>query len=142
MNWTLALLLCFVLWTTYAIPGNLAEKVHGVSVNMLFETLAFVVVAFFLSGKILADISKVTLTSGIQASLMGIGSAVGFYFFLTALSLAPGTKGLALVILVAGMTFPAQSALFGLFSGGGLAVHQWLAIAGMGACIGLYNWKF
>ncbi|MEK7118162.1 MAG: hypothetical protein AAB869_00980 [Patescibacteria group bacterium] len=141
MNWIYAVTLCFVLWATYAIPGNLAEKVHGVSINMLFETIAFVGVTFFLGGKILADISKVTLTSGIQASLMGIGSAVGFYFFLMALSLAPNAKTLALVILVAGMTFPAQGALFGFFGGEALSTRQWLAIAGMGACIFLYSWK-
>lgn len=142
MNWIYALVLCFILWATYAIPGNLAAKVHGVSVNMLFETLAFVGVTFFLSGKIMVDISKVTLTSGVQATLMGIGSAVGFYFFLTALSLAPNVKTLALVILVAGMTFPAQGALFGLLGKETLEIHQWLAIIGMGACIALYNWKF
>lgn len=143
MNWIVALFLCFVLWSTYAIPGNMAEKVHGVSVNMLFGTLAFVGVALLLSGKIMTDLPKVTLLSGAQASLMGLGSAVGFYFFLTALSLSPSTKILSLVILVAGISFPAQSALAGYFvDGTKLALHQWLAIGGMGACIALFNWKF
>lgn len=142
MNWILALSLCFLLWSTYAIPGNLSEKVHGVSVNMLFETLAFIGVTLLLSGRIVTDISKVTLASGIQGSLMGVGSAVGFYFFLMALSLAPGMRSIVLVVLVAGMTFPVQSALFGLYSGEMLAVRQWVAIAGMGVCVALFNWKF
>lgn len=142
MNWIIALLLCSVLWSTYMLPGNLAEKVHGVSVNFLFETLAFVGVTFFLGGKISTDISKVTLTSGMQSSLMGIGSAVGFYFFLVAISLAPGIKSIALVLLVAGMTFPISSALFGFFGGEALAIHQWLAILGMGGCVILFNLKF
>ena len=141
MTYTIALLACYILWSAYAIPGNLAEKVHGVQMNMLFETLAFIGVTFFLRSKIMEALPRVTVTSAIEASLMGIGSAVGFYFFLTALSLAPGTKGIALVILVAGLTFPTQGALFA-FLGESLAIHQWLAIAGMGGCIVLYNWKF
>lgn len=140
MSYITALVLCFVLWSVYAIPGNMAEKVHGVQVNMMFETLAFIGVTMLLSGKIVEAWPKVTMISTVQGSLMGIGSAVGFYFFLMALSLAPGTKGIALVILVAGMTFPVQGALFALL-GEPLAMRQWLAILGMGGCIVLYNWK-
>ncbi len=142
MNWITALIICFVLWSTYAIPGNSAEKVHGVSVNFLFETLAFIGVTIILSSKILEGLPNVTMKSGMQASMMGIGSAVGFYFFILALSLAPDAKIIALVVLVAGITFPIQGALFGFFGGDALATHQWLAILGMGACIALYNWKF
>jgi len=141
MNWIVALSICFVLWSTYLLPGSLAEKVHGVHVNFLFETLAFAAVTFFLGRGILSDLSKITLISGIQASLMGIGSAVGFYFFLSAISLAPGTKSVALIILVSGISFPMQSALFSIF-GEALAINQWLAILGMIACIICYNWKF
>lgn len=142
MNWWIALGICFILWSTYAIPGNLAEKTHGVSVNMFFETLAFIGVTILLQEQILESWPKITTNSALLGLLMGIGSAVGFYFFLTAISLAPGTKGIALVILVAGVTFPLQGALFGLFGGEVLALHQWLAICGMGGCIALYNWKF
>ena len=141
MTWITALALCFVLWSTYMIPGNFAEKIHGVSVNMFFETAAFVAVTVFLGGRIAENFPQVTLKSAVLGSLMGIGSAVGFYFFLVAISLAPGTRGIALVLLVAGVTFPLQGALFSLL-GEALAVHQWLAIVGMGACIALYNWKF
>ena len=141
MTYTIALLACFILWSAYAIPGNLAEKVHGTPVNMLFETIAFIGVTFLLKGKIIEALPKVTMISALEASLMGIGSAVGFYFFLTALSLASGTKGIVLVILIAGLTFPTQSALFSLL-GESLAVHQWLAILGMSGCIVLFNWKF
>ncbi len=108
---------------------------------MLFETVAFIAVTFLLKGKILEALPRITVTSAVEASLMGIGSAVGFYFFLTAISLSPGTKGIALVLLVAGLSFPAQGALFALL-GESLALHQWLAILGMGGCIALYNWKF
>lgn len=144
MNWILAMILCFVLWSTYAVPGNFAEKTHGVSVNMLFETLAFIGVAILLSGKILEGLPKVTPTSALLASLMGLGSAVGFYFFLTALSLAPNTKGIVLVVLMAGVTFPVQSALFSLFGKAedALSLRQWLAIAGMGVSIIAYNWNW
>lgn len=140
MSFLLALGLCFILWSVYAIPGNMAEKVHGVQVNMLFETLAFIGVTLLLSEKILESLPKVTALSALQGSLMGIGSAVGFYFFLTALSLAPSSKELALVILVAGISFPVQGALFAVL-GQPLALHQWAAIAGMAGCIVLYNWK-
>lgn len=144
MNWILAMVLCFILWSTYAVPGNFAEKTHGVSVNMLFETLAFIGVVILLSGKILEGLPKVTPTSALLASLMGLGSAVGFYFFLTALSLAPGPKGLALVVLVAGVSFPVQSAIFSFFGKAedALSVRQWLAIAGMGVSIIAYNWNW
>lgn len=141
MTWTIALVICFALWSTYTIPGNFAEKVHGVSVNMLFETLAFAGVTILLSGRITESLPKVTLNSALLGSLMGIGSAVGFYFFLTAISLAPDTKIVALVILVAGVTFPVGAALFSFF-GEALALHQWLAIGGMGVSIAVYNWKF
>ena len=141
MSYGLALLLCFILWSVYAIPGNMAEKVHGVQVNMLFETLAFIGVTALLSGKIVEALPKVTAVSAFQGSLMGIGSAVGFYFFLTALSFAAGTKEIALLLLVAGLTFPAQGALFAVL-GESLAIHQWLAMLGMGGCIARYNWKF
>lgn len=140
MNWIFAMVMCFILWSTYAIPGNFAEKVHGVSVNMLFETIAFVGVTFLLSGKILEGLPKVTAGSATLGILMGIGSAVGFYFFLTALSLAPGTKGIVLVVLVAGITFPIQSALFS-FLGEALTLRQWLAIVGMGISLVAFNWK-
>ena len=143
MNWILAMLICFVLWRTYAIPGNFAEKVHGVPVNILFETVAFIGVTILLSGKIIEGFPKITANSAVLGSLMGLGSAVGFYFFLMALSLAPGTKGIVLVVLVAGITFPVQSALFSFFGevGEALNMRQWLAIVGMGASIVLYNWK-
>ncbi len=141
MSWILAVALCFILWSTYAIPGNLAEKTHGVSVNMLFETLAFIGVTLLLGSKIIEGLPKVTLSSAALASMMGAGSALGFYFFLTALSLAPGTKGIVLVVLIAGVTFPVQSALFSFF-GEALSTQQWVAIIGMGASLVLYNWKF
>lgn len=143
MNWIVALTLSFVLWVAYAIPGTYAEKTHGVSVNILFETLAFMGITILLSGKILESLPKVTVISSVQASCMGIGSALGFYFFLQALSNAPGARGFALVLLVAGITFPAQGALFSLIPGAeSLAAHQWYAILGMVACIFIYNWKF
>lgn len=144
MSWIVAMMLCFILWSAYAIPGNVAEKVHGTPVNMLFETLAFVMVAILLSGKIIEGMPRVTLNSAMLASLMGIGSAVGFYLFLTALSLAPGTKGIVLVVLMAGITFPVQGALFS-FSGKAedtLSLRQWLAIAGMGVSLIVYNWNW
>lgn len=138
MNWILAMSLCFILWSVYAIPGNFAEKTHGVSVNMLFETLAFIGVTALLSSKIIEGLPKVTINSAILGSLMGIASALGFYFFITALSMAP-SKGIILVVLVAGVTFPMQSALFSFF-GDPLSTRQWIAIAGMGLCLVLYNW--
>lgn len=140
MNYYMALTLCFILWSVYAIPGNMAEKVHGVQVNMLFETLAFIGVTIFLAGKIIPALPKVTMMSAFQGSLMGIGSAVGFYFFIMALSLAPGAKGIAFILLVAGLTFPAQGAIFALM-GESLRSEQWLAIVGMIGCILLYKWK-
>jgi drug/metabolite transporter (DMT)-like permease len=75
---------------------------------------------------------------------MGIGSAVGFYFFLVALSLAPNVKVIALIILIAGISFPMQGALFSLFGVDDekLQPHQWLAILGMAGCIFIYNFKF
>ena len=143
MTYTIAMVLCFVLWSIYAIPGNMAEKIHGVHVNMLFEALAFISVAALLSGKILEALPKVTAASAFQGALMGAGSAVGFYFFLVALSLATGSKEIALLLLVTGLSFPIQGALFALTGmGESLAVHQWLAIMGMAGCIALYNWKF
>lgn len=141
-SWVAPLALCFVLWSVYAIPGNFAEKVHGVSVNMLFETIAFIGVSLLLSGKIAEGLPKVTSYSAGLGLLMGAGSAVGFYFFLQALSLAPGAKAFALIFLVAGVTFPVQGALFSFFGGDALELRQWLAIAGMVVCIVIYNWKF
>lgn len=140
MTYSIALLICFALWTVYAIPGNMAEKVHGVPVNMVFETLAFIGVTLLLTPKIMGALPKVTLVSATQASLMGIGSAVGFYFFITAIGLAPGAKGIAFVFLVAGLTFPAQGAIFAMM-GESLRSEQWVAIAGMVGCILLYKWK-
>lgn len=140
--WLASLAVCFVLWSAYAIPGNMAGKTHGASVNFLFETLAFIAISAMMSEKIMADLPKVTWTSAAQASLMGLGSALGFYFFLHALNLAPGTAGIALVLLVAAVTLPLQGALFSLFGGDALSWQQWLALAGMISCIVLYNWKF
>jgi drug/metabolite transporter (DMT)-like permease len=142
--WLAPLAACFVLWSTYTIPGKFAQKVHGVPVNFMFEALAFAGVVLLLSGKIVADLPKVTWTSGFYGSLMGLGSAVGFYFFLQALNLAPGTSSVALILLVAGITFPVQGALFSLkiFGGEPLSTQQWIALLGMGGCIALYNLKF
>lgn len=135
-------MICFVLWSVYAIPGNMAEKVHGVSVNMMFETIAFIVVTLMLGGKILENLPRVTTNSAVLGLLMGAGSALGFYFFISALSNAPGARGLVLVVLVAGVTFPMQGLLFSFFGGGeALNLRQWLAMAGMGASLVVYNWK-
>jgi drug/metabolite transporter (DMT)-like permease len=142
MNWILAMVICFVLWSIYAIPGNMAEKVHGVSVNMAFETLAFILVTLMFGGKIVENLPKVTASSATFGLMMGVGSALGFYFFLLALSNAPGARGLALVVLVAGVSFPVQSLLFSFFGDGeALNLRQWLAIAGMGTSLVIYNWK-
>lgn len=120
----------------------MAEKVHGVSVNMAFETLAFILVTLMFGGKIVENLPKVTAGSATLGLMMGVGSALGFYFFLLALSNAPGARGLALVVLVAGVSFPVQSLLFSFFGDGeALNLRQWLAIAGMGASLVAYNWK-
>ena len=58
MTWITALVLCFVLWSTYMVPGNFAEKIHGVSVNMFFETAAFVAVTIFLGGRIAENLDR------------------------------------------------------------------------------------
>jgi|GEM_PF-5424186 hypothetical protein len=140
MTYAVALLSCFVLWSVYALPGNAAEKIHGVGVNMAFETMAFILVTMLLGSKILAALPQVTLKSAALGTAMGLGSALGFYFFLTALSLAPGTRGMVLVLLVAGLSFPMQGILFALM-GEPLATRQWLAVAGMTASIVVYNWR-
>ncbi len=148
MNWIVSLTICFVLWSTYVLPGNVAEKTHGVSINFFFETMAFVLVTVLLWSKVIEDAPKVTFQSGTLGMFMGLGSAIGFYFFLSALSLAPNTKAVMLVILVAGVTFPLQSALAGMIFGvegikglGSIRPLQWVALGGMISSIILFNWK-
>lgn len=137
MDWKDASLTTLLLWGMYGIFASKAGEVHGAKVSLVFEAAAFVILAVVVAGGSLGEFAKVTRWSFLFASLMGLFSAVGFYFLLYALRLAP--ENLSAIILITGL-YSVITVVINHFLGSHLAPHQW-AGAGFGIlAVVLVNW--
>jgi drug/metabolite transporter (DMT)-like permease len=141
MNWKIASLIALAMWSVYGFFGERAGKIHGEKVNLLFETLAFIILALIASASGLGDIKKVTLDSAIKASIMGFLSAGGFWFVLYAMRVVPQTDT-TLVLLISGM-FPVGAAVISQFIPGidPLSIRQWIGFAVASGGLILVVWK-
>ncbi len=127
MNWKVACLIAFAMWSVYGFFGERAAKVHGEKVNMIFETLAFIALSLMVAMGRIKDFGKVTATSALQASAMGLLSAGGFYFVLYAMRVAH-QQDTALILLISGM-FPVGAAVISNFIISPLSITQWAGVA-------------
>ncbi|MBU4142732.1 EamA family transporter [Patescibacteria group bacterium] len=127
MNWKIACLIAFATWSIYGFFGERAGKIHGEKINLIFETLAFILLAVVAASDAVGDFHKVTGRSAFNASMMGLLSAVGFWFMLYALKVVPQEQtGVAL--LISGM-FPVGAMLVSHFVSAPLVGWQWAGIA-------------
>lgn len=127
MGWKFACFIAFAMWSVYGFFGERAGKIHGEKVNLIFETVAFVLLALIAAGDAIGDFHKVTGKSAINASMMGLLSAVGFWFMLYALKVVPQEQtGIAL--LISGM-FPVGAILISNFVAAPLVMWQWVGVA-------------
>lgn len=138
MDWKVASVIVLVLWGTYGIFGSKATEVHGEKVTVVFETVAFILLALVAAGSAMGDFQKVTTRSFINASVMGLMSAGGFYFFLYAMRLSP--QNLGVITMTTGL-YPVITVLVMHFLGQHLAPQQWLGVALATAGLALVNWK-
>lgn len=139
MNWKIACFVALVMWSAYGFFGERAGKIHGEKVNMIFETLAFILLALIAAVSGLGDIKKVTTDSAIHASVMGLLSAGGFWFVLYAFKVVPQQETF-LVLLISGM-FPILAAVISNFIIAPLSIQQWLGVAMAGGGLILVSWK-
>jgi drug/metabolite transporter (DMT)-like permease len=141
MSWKIACFVALVMWSAYGFFGERSAKIHGDKVNMIFETLAFIALALIAAVSGIGDFKKITINSAINASVMGLLSAGGFWFVIYALKIAPQTDT-ALVLLISGM-FPVGAAVISHFIPGigPLSVQQWIGVAMAGGGMILVNWK-
>lgn len=131
MNWKIACWIAFAMWSVYGFFGERAAKVHGEKVNMIFETLAFILLAIAAAVSGMDDFRKTTFSSALNASIMGLLSAGGFYFVLYALRVVP-QQDTALVILISGL-FPIGTAIASNFIVAPLSIVQWIGVFLAGA---------
>lgn len=127
------------MWSAYGFFGERSAKIHGDKMNMIFETLAFILLALFAAASGLGDFRKVTAHSAMNASVMGLLSAGGFWFVLYALKIVP-QNDTALVLLISGM-FPVGAAIISNFMFEALSIQQWVGVVMAGAGLILVNWK-
>jgi drug/metabolite transporter (DMT)-like permease len=139
MNWKVACSIALVAWSVYGFFGERAAKVHGDKINMIFETLAFILLALIAAIGGINDFQKVTTNSAINASVMGLLSAGGFWFVLYALKIAP-QQDIALVLLISGM-FPIGAAVISHFIASPLSLLQWAGVALAGVGMVMVNLK-
>ena len=126
------------MWGVYSIPGNKATEVHGEKVTLIFETVAFILLCGLVSLRATGDLAKITMSSAVNASVMGILSAGGFYFMLMAMNASP--KNLTTIVLIAG-SYPAVTAIASHFLGQPLSLSQWVGVATVMTGLVLVNWK-
>ncbi len=127
MSWKIACLVAFAMWSVYGFFGERAGKIHGEKVNLIFETVAFILLALVATTSATGDFSKITGKSAFNASMMGLLSAVGFWFMLYALKVVPQQQtGVAL--LISGM-FPVGAMLVSNFVAAPLVTWQWVGVA-------------
>ena len=138
MDWRIATALALILWGVYTIPGTKAGEIHGEKVSFVFETAAFVLISILVMWGSVGDFQKVTRSSFINASLMGLMSAAGFYFLLMALRLSPAN--MPVIVLTAGM-YPVITVVATHFLGEHLSLQQWLGVALAPVVLTLINWK-
>jgi drug/metabolite transporter (DMT)-like permease len=136
MDWKMASFSALLCWGVYAIFGDEAGKIHGEKISLVFEAMAFVLLSLIVMNGSATDFSKVTKTSFIFASLMGLFSAVGFYFFLYALRVSPGNLSLIMVITGA---CPLITVVISYFRGANLNPYQWIGITFVSIGIVLIN---
>jgi drug/metabolite transporter (DMT)-like permease len=139
MNWKVACCIALIAWSAYGFFGERAAKVHGDKINMIFETIAFILLALIAAIGGVNDFQKVTTNSAINGSIMGLLSAGGFWFVLYALKIAP-QQDTALVLLISGM-FPVGAAVISNFVITPLSLMQWIGIALAGFGMVLVNLK-
>jgi len=139
MNWKIASLVALAMWSIYGFFGERSAKIHGEKVNMIFETLAFIVLAFIAAASGIGDFKKVTGNSAFNASIMGLLSAGGFWFILYAFKVVPQSETF-LVLLISGM-FPVIAAIINNFIVSPLTICQWIGVVMAGAGLVLVSWK-
>jgi len=139
MNWRIASLVALAMWSAYGFFGERAGKIHGEKINLLFETLAFIILALIAIVSGIGDFKKVTTDSAINASVMALLSAGGFWFILYAFKVVPQQETF-LVLLISGM-FPVLAAVISNFIIAPLSVQQWLGVAMAGGGLLLVRWK-
>lgn len=136
--WRLYAFLALAAWGVYSIPGNKATAVHGEKVSLLFETAAFILLCLVVSRHVAVDFPKVTWTSAVNAAIMGLLSAGGFYFMLTAMGASP--KNMTAIVLITG-SYPAVTAVVAHFIGQPLSLHQWIGVTAVVGGLVLVNYK-
>ncbi|MCX6766791.1 MAG: EamA family transporter [Candidatus Moranbacteria bacterium] len=139
MNWKIACFAALVMWSTYGFFAERAGKIHGEKINLIFETLAFIVLALIAVASGIGDIKKITTSSAIHASVMGLLSAGGFWFILYAFKVVPQQETF-LVLLISGI-FPVLAAVISNFLVAPLSIYQWLGVAMAGGGLILVSWK-
>lgn len=135
--WRIGCLIAFGMWSCYGFFAERAAKVHGEKINLIFETLAFIVLSLIVNMSGIKDFDKVTATSTLNASIMGLLSAGGFYFVLHAMRVAP-QKDMPLVLLISGM-FPIGAAVISNFIITPLSGVQWAGAVLVGIGMVLVN---
>ena len=136
--WRLYAVMALAMWGVYSIPGNKATEVHGEKMTLLFETVAFVLLCALVSLRATGDFAKITAASAFNASVMGVLSAGGFYFMLSAMNASP--RNLTTIVLIAG-SYPAITAIVSHFLGQPLSLHQWVGVGTVMTGLALVNWK-
>ena len=139
MNWKIACFVALVMWSAYGFFGERAGKIHGEKINLLFETLAFIILALIAIVSGIGDFKKVTTESAVNASVMAFLSAGGFWFILYAFKAVPQQETF-LVLLISGM-FPVMAAVISNFLIEPLSIQQWLGVAMAGGGLILVSWK-
>lgn len=137
MNWQVTSLMALLSWGIYSIFGNKATAVHGEKISILFETIAFIVLAAVVNTGSWSNIHKITFPSAVNASIMGILSATGFYLVLKAMSLSP--QNMPIIVFVAGL-YPLITVVAMHFMGTHLSTYQWTGIGLATIGLILINW--
>lgn len=137
MNWKFACFIALMMWSIYGFFGERAAKVHGEKINVIFEALAFVLLAIVAAISVSRDFRKITTNSAFNAFIMGTLSAAGLWFVFYAMKVAP-QKDLITVILISGM-FPVGAAIVSNFIIAQLSLLQWTGVILAGIGIVLVN---
>lgn len=139
MGWRAYSLFCLFCWSIYAIFGNRATAVHGPKISLIFEALGFLILAM-LAGVTggLHDFSKITPASCVNAVLMAVASASGFYFLLQAFS-AASDRDAPLIVMITG-AYPMVTVVLMRLHGTHLTGIKWVGVGIVAVGLLLLNW--
>ncbi len=142
MSWIVSSIISLFLWSGYSIFGDRATDVHGEKISLFFEMGALIVLnaLIFLLWGGLKDFSKITTSSFISGSLMGLMSSGGLFFLLHALRTSP-PHHFSTIVLITGL-YPVVTAVIGhFFLDAKLSLHQWVGVGLAGLALWLINWE-